>query len=232
MLLVAATSPSSRRGKRSEADVAADVSALHSACKAGRVDDVKLLLAARIDVDARDADGDTALCHACEAGMLQVVQLLSAHGARRARVRSSGGGLFAEEAAEQHEAVAEWLRGSRTWSTALHHAPVLAMHDVIEILRSGADLGARRYSMANAPSPLDVALQQPSSPGSRLVIQAAAPWSPATHYLFPAGARQRAAALLRLGYLLVFRNVHKLDAPGGLLDAWMLVMQFLVTRRR
>ena len=133
-----------------------DITALHDACRSGRLSDIKELLR-RIDVDARDTDGATPLCVACEEGLLEVVQLLSAHGARRVRVREAAG-LFAEEAAENHPHVLRWLRNSRMWTTALHHASVLQVTEVVELLRSGADVGARRYGLPTCPSPLDVAL--------------------------------------------------------------------------
>ena len=74
------------------------VAALHAAVHEGRPEAVKSLLRARVDVNARDADGATPLCVACQSGVLTVVQLLSAYGARRAHVLENAG-LFAEEAA-------------------------------------------------------------------------------------------------------------------------------------
>ena len=89
---------------------------LHDACRAGRAAEVKYLLQHRADVNAREVDdGATPLCVACEAGQLEVVQILSSYGARRAHVRESAGGLFAEEAADQHDAVRSWLQSSRSW---------------------------------------------------------------------------------------------------------------------
>ena len=119
---------------------------------------------------------------------------------------------------------------SRTWVTALHHSSVLEPDDVLLLLRSGADVNSRRYGMINAPSPVDIALQLPCA-AAQLVVEASRPWSPATHHLFPIAARQRAAQLVRLGYLIALRNVFHLDAPGSLLDAWLLVIQFLVRRK-
>uniref|UniRef100_A0A7S3ADA1 Uncharacterized protein n=1 Tax=Haptolina ericina TaxID=156174 RepID=A0A7S3ADA1_9EUKA len=104
-------------------EASAEAIALHEACRAGHTAEVKLILQSkRVDVNARDAEGATPLCHACEAGRLDVVQILSKVGARRAHVREAAGGYFAEEAAASHAHVVEWLRSTRAWTTALHHA--------------------------------------------------------------------------------------------------------------
>ena len=61
---------------------------------------------------------------------------------------------------------------------------------------------------ADAPTPLSLAaarllLGDGSGDGrAALIVRAAAPWSPGTHALFPAGARARAVELLRVGWLL------------------------------
>ena len=109
------------------------VAGLHDACRSGHCDEIKSLLRARVDVNARDADGTTPLCVAVEAGALKAVQLLSAHGARRTKIRHEAGGLFAEEAAEAAEQmeVLAWLRQSRMWATSLHHSSTLDYHEVI-----------------------------------------------------------------------------------------------------
>lgn len=213
---------------------------LHEACRQRSLGRINLLLRQRVDVDARDAEGATALCRACVAGDLAVVQLLSAYGARRGFVF---GGLSAEEACAggMHSDVLAWLKASREWSTPLHHASVLDPSIVLELLRGGADVHARRpapelfreplVERPAAPSPLDVAHEAPCSSGSRLVIQAAAPWSPATHHLFPAGARQRAAELLRIGGLLARRSAAlKLALPDALYDPWLLIIGMDVQR--
>ena len=56
-----------------------------------------------------------------------------------------------------------------------------------------------------------------------LVVQAAQPWSPQTHALWPAGARARAEELVRLGWLL--SNVQQSPGPfsgeeQSLMDSW------------
>ena len=50
-------------------------------------------------------------------------------------------------------------------------------------------------------------------------MAAAGPWSPATHALFPAETRARAAALMRLGYLLAYGRFA--GATGALTTAWV-----------
>lgn len=208
------------------------IARLHEATRRGAVDEIKELLKSKeVHVDARDSEGATPLCRACESGHLPVVQALSAHGARRASVRDGAGGLFAEEAAEHHADVLTWLQRSRAWVTALHHSPVLEEADVLELLRSGADLHARRYGMCNAPSPLDVAVQMGEGcAASQLIIQASQPWSPKTHHLFPQAARARAVELMRIGHQLA--ATFATEAPGGLLDAWLFIIQLSVRRGR
>jgi len=61
------------------------------------------------------------------------------------------------------------------------------------------------------------------SAAADLVLQAARPWSPDTHALFPAAARALAALLLITGHLLS-RGQLVAEGPGGpgaLLDVWV-----------
>ena len=61
-----------------------------------------------------------------------------------------------------------------------------------------------------------------------LVVQASEPWSPQTHALFPAWARERAVALLRIGYLLFVKDANRSIA---LFHLWIdRVMPFDVCR--
>ena len=57
-----------------------------------------------------------------------------------------------------------------------------------------------------------------------LIVRAAAPWSPRTHALFPAGAKARAVELLRVGWLLA-RELQEASAAHAVemafRDAWL-----------
>jgi hypothetical protein len=83
----------------------------------------------------------------------------------------------------------------------------LPLERVRALLLEGADVCAGDGA-ADAPTPLNMAaallLRADGADDARaaLIARAAAPWSPATHGLFPAGARAHAVALLRVGWLL------------------------------
>ena len=72
------------------------------------------------------------------------------------------------------------------------------------------------------------------SDAARLVVQAAQPWSPQTHALWPAGGRARAEELVRLGWQLA--NTERCPGPFGneaqsVMDAWRgLVMVHALVR--
>ena len=74
---------------------------------------------------------------------------------------------------------------------------------------------------ANAPTPLGLATARllrgdgPADDGrAALIVRAAAPWSPATHALFPAAAKERAIELLWLGALLARRQQSLVSRRG------------------
>ena len=100
----------------------------------------------------------------------------------------------------------------------------------LELLRMGAGLHCRLQGTVSAPSPLELARQHPTgSAAAQLIIRAAEPWSHVTHYLFPVPARSHAVELLRLGYLLAFREYPM--QFGSLTDVWRkVVMPFAVER--
>jgi hypothetical protein len=72
-----------------------------------------------------------------------------------------------------------------------------------------------------------------------LILRAAAPWSPGTHALFPAGAKARAVELLRVGWLLARQLQEQQDrlangAPDAEMafrDAWPGHVMPLATER-
>ena len=68
--------------------------------------------------------------YACEAGDLQLVQILSSFSSDRARVfadADSGTSIDGEQWAEYHgfSEVIHWLRDTQSWVTPLHHAELL-----------------------------------------------------------------------------------------------------------
>eukprot|EP00966_Prymnesium_polylepis_P112763 2608013-Prymnesium_polylepis.1 len=95
----------------------------------------------------------------CQAGHLEVVQLLSAFGASRApRTVHLGGSLTAEEAAGdvgRGPDIVAWLASSRDWSTPLHHLTIITAARARTLLRDGADLSAA--SRPDGPTPLSIA---------------------------------------------------------------------------
>ena len=123
-----------------------------------------------------------------------------------------------------------WLERSPDYTTPLHILESLSADRARALIRAGAALDAR--ARPEAPSPLELArqlLQQPggaNAPGgeaARLVVQAARPWSPQTHALWPAGGRARAVELVRLGWRL--SNTDCSPGPFGnevqsVMDAW------------
>ena len=67
--------------------------------------------------------------------------------------------------------------------------------------------------------------RRPVDGRAALIVSAAAPWSPATHGLFPAAAKARAVALLRVGRQLA-RQLQSLvadasDVEGAWRDVWL-----------
>ena len=96
------------------------------------------------------------------------------------------------------------------------------------LLVEGADVRAGDGE-ADAPTPFSLAaarllLGDGADDGrAALIVRAAAPWSPGTHALFPAGARARAVALLRIGWLLARHLQGALAANDEVAfrDAWL-----------
>ena len=124
--------------------------------------------------------------------------------------------------------VNEWRGLAEQWTTPLHYLDHLSPDTARALLRDGADLHARALTRDGdpfgdgapplpaaaplpgtaplPPSPLELALQRRGTAAEgdvvRLVLEAAAPWSPATHALWPLAKRRRASELLRLGQQL------------------------------
>lgn len=111
-----------------------------------------------------------------------------------------------------------------TASDSAHLAMLAAPQDRDSTLYYSSDLDY------DVPSPLELAQQRLSaSPGDdaaqeamALIEDAAAPWSPTTHALWPAAGRQRACVLVRLGRLLAYNGAPPgpFRNPVSLMDAW------------
>lgn len=184
--------------------------------------------------------GRTPMLGACLAGQLPCVQLLSAHGASRTILVDGDHVLAEDEAATGgHDALCEWLRLSRYWTTPLHHLTIIDGARALVLLRAGADIHSRAADgPEGAPTPVMIAQAmwdagdagaRPGSPAD-LVLRAARPWSRETHHLFPAPARARAVQMLLIGHRLS-RSARFEHMAVGLFDVWMdCVMPCVVVR--
>ena len=124
-----------------------------------------------------------------------------------------------------HADLAAWLVASRGW-TPLAHLETLTAARATSLLRSGASLHE------GEPTPLRRAAGGEGE-AAALIRRAAAPWSPASHSLFPAAARARAALLVLSLYEIHER--HHLDSAGATngiaaRDFVTCVLRFAVTR--
>jgi hypothetical protein len=127
-------------------------------------------------------------------------------------------------------ACAQWLDATRRWTSPLHHFEFFPLERVRALLVEGADVRAGDGE-ADAPTPASLAAARllcgdvPADGRAALIVSAAAPWSPKTHALFPAGAKARAVALLRIGWLLArrFQDVFAgtAEVEVALRDAWL-----------
>lgn len=164
---------------------------------------------------------------------LAVVQLLCAYGAPPAEL------LLADDADDVPDGCAAWLAEARRWTSRLHYLEFLPPALVRALIVDGADLHTSDGTGPGAPTPLGLArallarapgaADEPAA-SARLVVDAAAPWSPANHALFPAPARARAVELLLLGHLLS-REERFAGEGRALLDAWQAhVMAHAVCR--
>jgi hypothetical protein len=198
-------------------------SALMGASHFGHLECVGALLEAGADVMQLRGDGTCALDHACES--LETLQLLCAYAPSREAVRAH---LVLIDHRLSPEC-AQWLEATRRWTSRLHHFEFLPLERVRALLVEGADVRAVDGG-ADAPTPLGVAaarlLRGDGADDGRaaLIASAAAPWSPETHALFPAGAKAFAVELLRIGWLLA-RRFQSLFADTqvevAFRDAWL-----------
>jgi len=177
---------------------------------------LKLLLQSDCaQISALELFGNSALTLACQADELECVQLLSSYGAKRDIE-------FLSQLRNDSRCLA-WLKESHQWITPLHHCllpeSLFSPSRARELLRDGADIYARDAADICAPSPLDLAHNQPQNASAQLVICAAS-WSPISHELFPSLDRTQAIALLCIGRQLA----EKYAAPcqsGAMIDLWI-----------
>uniref|UniRef100_A0A0D3JBC8 Uncharacterized protein n=1 Tax=Emiliania huxleyi (strain CCMP1516) TaxID=280463 RepID=A0A0D3JBC8_EMIH1 len=182
-----------------------------------------MLLDASAAVDQAWNNGSTPLSMACAEGHLEVAKLLSSYGASRAATPFGTPEEVANRAG--HADLAAWLVASRGW-TPLAHLETLTAARATSLLRSGASL------REGEPTPLQRAAGG-AGEAAALVRRAAAPWSPASHSLFPAAARAR-AALLVLSLYEIHERYH-LDSAGATngiaaLDFGHCVLGFAIAR--
>ena len=143
----------------------------------------------------------------------RVAKLLSSYGASRAATPFG----TPEEVAngEGHADLAAWLVASRGWAP-LAHLESLTAARALSLLRSGASLHE------GEPTPLRRAAGGEGE-AAALIRRAAAPWSPASHSLFPTAVRNRAVEVVRLGYLIAW-DEERFDSREGaapeLADIW------------
>ena len=162
------------------------------------------------------------------------MQQLCSYGATRTFLFNVGGfdlTLAAEDAAADHDDITAWLTASRHWSTPLHHLSVISPDRTRSLLRDGADLFAASHTGGSTPLALAQGMlaagKATGGSASHLVLCAARPWSPKTHVLFPAAARERACLIMRVLYLVAWKYLR----PGlAGMDFIGLILQFDVLR--
>ena len=105
---------------------------------------------------------------------------------------------------------------------------------VVKLLREGADLNA--CVSPNGPTPLSLAteaalaLRAGKGTAAHYVLQAAAPWSCATHQFFPAAARERAWELIVVGYQLSRRAPFE-EYSQAIMVVWLTrIMAYAIER--
>ena len=155
--------------------------------------------------------------------MIEVVKFLSSYSASRAATPYGTPEAIANS--RGHADLAAWLVASRGW-TPLAHLESLTAARALSLLRSGASLHE------GEPTPLRRAAGGEGE-AAALIRRAAAPWSPASHSLFPAAARAR-AALLVLSLYEIHERYH-LDSAGSTngiaaLDFGHCVLGFAIAR--
>lgn len=192
---------------------------LMAACLHGYCECTRILLESGAYVNTGDAGDDTALAYACdffaaadEQSKLRCIQLLLAFGADRNRLPDTVHGAYGS--------IAHWLKDTRDWSTALHYFEYMPPERTVALLRMGCDINAA--VRAGAVTPLQLAHSTSLPAGAQTqraaLLQAAAPWSPATHHLWPAQQRADALALMLLAHQVAATNFPR--EYSALIDAF------------
>ncbi|EOD31535.1 hypothetical protein EMIHUDRAFT_364913, partial [Emiliania huxleyi CCMP1516] len=199
------------------------------ACYKGHLEIARLLREAGAAVNQARNNGATPLFMACNKGHLEIARLLLEAGAAVSQAEQNGVTPLYIASQEGHIECVRLLRDAsaaiRGW-TPLAHLETLTAARATSLLRSGASLHE------GEPTPLRRAAGGEGE-AAALVRRAAAPWSPASHPLFPAAARARAALLVRSIYEIHER--YHLDSAGATngiaaLDFGHCVLGFAITR--
>jgi len=129
-----------------------------------------------------------------------------------------------------------WLNSALDWTTPLHYASLPHCFPdgrAEALLTAGADLHA---SVQGGRSPLDLAeatmlTNTIITEASQVVIDAAGPWSPRTHHLFPSALRAQA-----IRYIGPLYQMHAKYIKGGggisFVDFYPNVLAFAIIRTR
>lgn len=110
-----------------------------------------------------------------------------------------------------------WLKVRDDFCTRWHFFSEVSEASLSRALARG-EVSLHRRQNARGRSVLEVAARAPHAPNAHLVLQAAAPWSPATHRLWPSGARRRVLVLLCAGHAIAAAHGR------GVLDVWLSVV--------
>jgi hypothetical protein len=159
------------------------------------------------DVNKRTNHDITPMSAACVLGYLALTQLLSSYGAVRTFTIDRTKWTAEERATFQgRPEIAAWLITSRKWTTPLHHLTIIPAARAHALLRNGDSILAA--AAPGDPTPLSLARELHATgeaaegSAAALVLKAAAPWSRATHELFPDAARAYAVRMLLVGHRL------------------------------
>ncbi|KAG8462700.1 hypothetical protein KFE25_004676 [Diacronema lutheri] len=201
--------------------------------------DAALILASHVG----HANGTTALIMATADGHAGCVRTLLAAGANSNLSNATGETALGVAAANAHIECARALLGGgavvreRESLVALHHVETLPAERGRALLVVGADVHATDGASGDALTPLALARAvlatcgggSGAREGAALIVDVAAPWSPAAHALFAAPARARAVQLCLLGRLLS-RERRFATVEMAACDVWPRVLAHAVRR--
>ena len=151
--------------------------------------------------------GATPLYAACMQGHLDAVQQLCSYGATRtAVVHGRPADVLQVAEAEGFDVIASYLKSSLHWTTPLHHLGVIDAARARCLLRGGASLHVSHGPAGDTPLSLarrlHAARGAENGTAAALVLEAAQPWRPSTHALFPNAARARAVEIVLITHRL------------------------------